>query len=483
MGLTHRIVRLCCFLAICMPLCAQVDRFVVSQVSPQLPVMRGYVDVVDATGQPVDGLSPADFTATLGTEPMKVTSVKRLLDSGEGVAYVFLVDISKSISRADFSSMQNSLQKWIANLRPSDRVAVCTFGDGYNLVSKFQSDKQSLSQSLAALTPRDMSTHLYEAITRVIDFQQHEGTDLPGRRVVVLLSDGKDEGSTVTSEQVIQQLQTSDTPVYVIGYSRVIGSHRHYYLDMLRRFAVVSGGAYEEASGRNFDQVYGRLQNAIIRVFVIDVSCAKCVGDGKAYPLVITLSRGAKPMRSSIRVIPIAAQVAPAPPRPADRPSTNSMTIWLSLAVLVIAGLAVMLLRKKRPKPASEGATPLQPTSPPINNPPGQQPSETGVPVRLAVVAGKERGRVYDLRLTKPLVIGRDKRCDLVLEDPRVSERHCEVALSNNSIMLYDLDSKNRTYVNGVPIRDRQKLETEDCLLLGETELRLHFNADEVLSR
>lgn len=103
--------------------------------------------------------------------------------------------------------------------------------------------------------------------------------------------------------------------------------------------------------------------------------------------------------------------------------------------------------------------------------------------MQLAVITGRDRGRVYQVQLKKTIVIGRAKDCDVVLNDPRISNHHCEMALSKNAIVIYDLDSKNSTYVKGVPIRGRHKLENEDSLLLGETELRLRFDEDEVLTR
>ena len=102
--------------------------------------------------------------------------------------------------------------------------------------------------------------------------------------------------------------------------------------------------------------------------------------------------------------------------------------------------------------------------------------------MQFAVVSGKEKGRIYRFQLAKKLVIGRAKECDFVLNDARISKRHAEMEVSRNSVVIYDLDSKNSTYVNGVPIRGRHKLEDEDTLLIGETELRLRFDKDEILA-
>jgi VWFA-related protein len=487
MGLVRTAVLLTSCFAVCCPLEAQVQRFVLGQVYPHLPVMRGYIDVLNENGEPVADLTPANFTATLGTNPVQVTRLRPFKDSGEGVAYVFLVDVSKSISPPDFKSMQEAMKKWIANLRPGDRIAICSFGDGYRVVADFKNDKQELNSALAVLAPHDMSTHLYQAMNSAIDLEHRADADLPARRVLILLSDGKDEGSATTSQDVVQQLQISHIPIYVIGYSRLRKVQRQRYLDVLRRFAELSGGVYQESSGNNFEQVYGTIQRAILRVFIVDLSCVKCTADGKAYPLLITLSRAGRSLSSSVDVIPVSARKArdAEPTSPANQDFWKQIPHWMyQVAGLIL--LAVLfffaLKRGRKVKPELEKRAQAQVAST-TDAQPMQPATQKGVAMTLAVMAGKERGRVYDFQLVDTLVIGRAKGCDVVLEDERVSNRHCEIALCNRSIVIYDLDSKNSTFVKGVPIRGRHKVEDEDTLLLGETELRLRFNPDEIPAR
>jgi len=69
---------------------ADLERFTISQVIPQLPVVTSYVDVVDSNGQPLTNLVPISFSATLGVTPLQVAEVRPFESTGEGVAYAFL---------------------------------------------------------------------------------------------------------------------------------------------------------------------------------------------------------------------------------------------------------------------------------------------------------------------------------------------------------------------------------------------------------
>ena len=53
------------------------------------------------------------------------------------------------------------------------------------------------------------------------------------------------------------------------------------------------------------------------------------------------------------------------------------------------------------------------------------------------------------------LSIGRDPSNQISLLDPLVSRRHCLIRLSGSDAYLEDLDSRNSTFVNGLPVKER----------------------------
>lgn len=53
------------------------------------------------------------------------------------------------------------------------------------------------------------------------------------------------------------------------------------------------------------------------------------------------------------------------------------------------------------------------------------------------------------------LVVGRHARCDIVLEFPNVSQKHCELIFENGYWKLADLGSRNGVKVNGERIESK----------------------------
>src|SRR5262249_25140181 len=174
--------------------------------------------------------------------------------------------------------------------------------------------KQKLNQALNSLGPRDAHTRLYQAIDRALELQQRTDESLPVRRVLIVLSDGKDEGSALTPGDVLLKVRAGHLPIYSIGLSHLPRSERQRYLDTLYRFSNASGGIYEEAGARSLPQLYAMIQQAVLRVFVSRVVCRECPADGLKHPLEITLMQGARGLKAGpVDVVPFKQEVKRVP--------------------------------------------------------------------------------------------------------------------------------------------------------------------------
>ena len=73
---------------------------------------------------------------------------------------------------------------------------------------------------------------------------------------------------------------------------------------------------------------------------------------------------------------------------------------------------------------------------------------------RLEAVSGPLKGKVFSLAASE-LSIGRDPSNEISLLDSLVSRRHCIIRKEAEAFRLLDLESRNNTFVSGVPIRER----------------------------
>jgi Nif-specific regulatory protein len=70
--------------------------------------------------------------------------------------------------------------------------------------------------------------------------------------------------------------------------------------------------------------------------------------------------------------------------------------------------------------------------------------------------------------LGRELALGSDADNGLCLGDPAVSPQHCKIEFQNGRHVLHDLDSHSGTFVNGIPIRERE-LHSGDEVTIGSS--------------
>jgi len=84
------------------------------------------------------------------------------------------------------------------------------------------------------------------------------------------------------------------------------------------------------------------------------------------------------------------------------------------------------------------------------------------------VLTGPSRGDAYPVRMGKN-IIGRDRRCDVVVNDEQASAHHADLVFrpEEGRFILMDHNSTNGTFVNGTEIEPRKDLANKDVVRVG----------------
>jgi hypothetical protein len=86
---------------------------------------------------------------------------------------------------------------------------------------------------------------------------------------------------------------------------------------------------------------------------------------------------------------------------------------------------------------------------------------------RLTVRQGLTPGKVFELA-RDVITIGRDLKCDVVLNDPEISRNHTRLTAAGNGYQVEDLESTNGTFVNSQKVTAPRLLQPGDLVGLGE---------------
>ena len=90
-------------------------------------------------------------------------------------------------------------------------------------------------------------------------------------------------------------------------------------------------------------------------------------------------------------------------------------------------------------------------------------------PARLEALAGPLEGKTFPLTENE-LSVGREPSNQIFLLDSLVSRRHCVIRREGQEFLIKDLESRNNTFVNNVPIKERV-LADGDQIRIGKSIL------------
>ena len=280
-----------------------------NQAQADLPSLTVWLHAEDEQAHILKGLQTEQFAVTVGEWSAVPQSIKSFADTGEGVAYVFLIDVSKSLSSHAFKQVQTGLNAWIDQISDKDKVSLIRFGEGVDILQDFSSDKKVLKQRIASLALKDQKTFLYQALLKALELTRREDVGLPKRRALVMLSDGLDDSvAGVTLNEVLHAIQEQRIPLYAIGFSDpAFEFHKDQGLQTLGVLAHASGGLLLQPSNDGLlADAYAKQHKSIQDSLELTLSCPDCKADGRVYPLTVHLQVGERRLHETfdLRLLP-----------------------------------------------------------------------------------------------------------------------------------------------------------------------------------
>ncbi|MEO6815683.1 MAG: VWA domain-containing protein [Edaphobacter sp.] len=168
------------------------------------------VNVTDAHGAPVPGLTQSDFQISEDGHPQKIAFFEK--DSTTPLSIVLALDTSESIFNNARLEKEAASHFVNAILRDQDELDLMDFSDTVREIVPFTNRKKQVERGLNQLQPGD-ETVLYDAIYLASQRLSETRQDAGRRRVLVLITDGVDTKDT-RYEQAIEQAQRAGAMIY-----------------------------------------------------------------------------------------------------------------------------------------------------------------------------------------------------------------------------------------------------------------------------
>jgi Ca-activated chloride channel family protein len=187
--------------------------------------------VMGSGGRFVRNLKSTDFKVYEDGVPQAITAF-----AAEDIPLelVAAVDVSGSMTKA-MPTVKAAVAKFLKKLRPQDVVTVLGFNDNVFILARPTVSLQDRLKNLDRLRPWG-GTALYDAMLKALG---QLGTQ-PGRRVIVVFTDGEDLNSRIPIETAERNLESNDAVLYAIGLGRAPGMQS--LRKVLERLSEKTGG-------------------------------------------------------------------------------------------------------------------------------------------------------------------------------------------------------------------------------------------------
>jgi VWFA-related protein len=169
------------------------------------------VHVRDRRGRPVPRLSLQDFRAF---EDGVSQPIVTLADQESPIDLLLALDRSGSMAPA-IGELKSSALEFLAALRPIDHPRIAAFSTALTMLAPPGAPREELEAAVRRLTTGG-DTALYDAIIEAAA----ELRAAPGRRAVVVFTDGDDVASQASLKSARTALQTNDVVLYIIAQGK-----------------------------------------------------------------------------------------------------------------------------------------------------------------------------------------------------------------------------------------------------------------------
>ena len=241
--------------------------------------------VLDAHGVAITNLKLEDFELTVDGQTKPISEITR---TESPVRLAMLFDNSGSLDFARDFEKRAAVRFFHYVLRPVDQAAIYSVSTNIVLAQPMTGDVTRLQQTIESFLKPEGATSLYDAIFDALAYLK----PFQGRRVIVIVSDGRDTTSRDEHdfEGTLKRLQSDECQVYVVQTGvydnanvRDLAAERR-----MQEFAAQTGGAaYIPRSVDDLDKAFAQISADLAHQYVLSYYPEMDKRDGKYHLITV----------------------------------------------------------------------------------------------------------------------------------------------------------------------------------------------------
>jgi VWFA-related protein len=254
----------------------------------QFPNVTVYVSVTNSAGEPV-GVDPSSIQISENGQAMQPTDIR---GGGEGQAEplttMLVIDISGSMDKNNkLDAAREAAKTYVQQMRAGDQAGLITFDSHVNYPQPITTDTQALLTAIDSLRTGS-DTAMFDALARA----EQELNAVSGRKAIIALTDGMDNQSSNTADNIIEQIGPSGLTISTIGFGDAsTASQSGLDEGTLSSLAQRSGGLYSYAADTDaLSALYQQYGRSLQSEYAITYVSPATLRDGVNRNLNVTIS-------------------------------------------------------------------------------------------------------------------------------------------------------------------------------------------------
>ncbi len=239
--------------------------------------------VVDARGVAIANLRLEDFELSIDGQTKPISDITR---SDSPVRMAMLFDNSGSLDASRDFEKRAAVRFFRNVMRPVDQAAIYSVSTNIELAQPMTSDIGRLQQTIESFAKPEGATSLYDAIFQALVYLK----PFVGRRVIVIVSDGRDTTSRYDHDfdATLQRLTSDECQVYVVQTGvydnanvRDLAAERR-----MQEFAGQTGGAaYIPRTVDDLDVAFAQISADLAQQYILSYYPGPDKRDGKYHQI------------------------------------------------------------------------------------------------------------------------------------------------------------------------------------------------------
>jgi len=258
----------------------------------EFPVIHVYVSVRDAQGEPLP-INPGRLVLKENGVAVNAPDIKGSTVVNE-LTSLLVMDVSGSMNVAGkLDAAKDAARDYIKQLRVQDQTGIITFDTKVNVVNPVTLDHSTLLKAIDKIQAKYDDTAMYDALIKAVELLN----PLPGRKAIIVLTDGMDNKSKSTPEQVLRSIGYTGLSISTIGLGIVPQGETQpdefKGLDQatLTMLAEKAGGRYGFVEDKqSLTELYDQMRRALQSEIVITYTTPQKLRDGVSRSLTVELA-------------------------------------------------------------------------------------------------------------------------------------------------------------------------------------------------